>query len=113
MRALEMVRHIVVMAFALVAAAHAFAQAYPAKPIRVVVPFPPSGAVDFYARVVQQPLSELLGQPIVIDNKTGASGMIGAEAVAKAAPDGYTLLLGNIACWRSTSASIRRWLTIR
>lgn len=72
-------------------------QAYPSKPIRLVVPFPPGGAVDFYARVVQQPLSELLGQQIVIDNKAGASGMVGAEAVAKAPADGYTLLLGNIA----------------
>ena len=82
---------------ALAWAALAAAQGYPAKPIRVVVPFPPGGAVDFYARVVQQPLSELLGQPIVIDNKAGASGMVGAEAVARSAPDGYTLLLGNIA----------------
>ena len=73
------------------------AQTFPVKPIRVVVPFPPGGAVDFYARVVQQPLSELLGQTVVIDNKAGASGMVGAEAVAKSAPDGYTLLLGNIA----------------
>ena len=79
------------------AAACAFAQAYPTKPIRVIVPFPPGGAVDFYARVVQPPLSELLGQQIVIENKVGASGMVGAEAVAKSAPDGYTLLLGNIA----------------
>jgi tripartite-type tricarboxylate transporter receptor subunit TctC len=97
MRTLWIVKRMAVTALALVAAAHAVAQTYPAKPIRVVVPFPPGGAVDFYARVVQQPLSELLGQPIVIDNKTGASGMIGAEAVAKAVPDGYTLLLGNIA----------------
>src|SRR4029434_3226586 len=66
-------------------------------PIRVIVPFPPGGAVDFYARVVQPPLSEMLGQPIVIENKSGASGMGGAELVAKSAPDGYTLLLGNIA----------------
>jgi len=79
------------------AAACAFAQAYPTKPIRVIVPFPPGGAVDFYARVVQPPLAELLGQQIVIENKVGASGMVGAEAVAKSAPDGYTLLLGNIA----------------
>ena len=79
------------------AAAGAFAQAYPTKPIRLIVPFPPGGAVDFYARVVQPPLSELLGQQIVIENKVGASGMVGAEAVAKSAPDGYTLLLGNIA----------------
>ena len=79
------------------AAACAFAQAYPTKPIRVIVPFPPGGAVDFYARVVQPPLAELRGQQIVIENKVGASGMVGAEAVAKSAPDGYTLLLGNIA----------------
>ena len=81
----------------LAAAAHAFAQAYPTKPIRLIVPFPPGGAVDYYARVVQQPLSEMLGQSVVVENKAGASGMVGAEAVARAAPDGYTLLLGNIA----------------
>ncbi|MEO6566347.1 MAG: tripartite tricarboxylate transporter substrate binding protein [Casimicrobiaceae bacterium] len=73
------------------------AQAFPTKPIRLVVPFPPGGAVDFFARVVQQPLSEMLGAQVVIDNKAGASGMVGAELVARAAPDGYTLLLGNIA----------------
>jgi tripartite-type tricarboxylate transporter receptor subunit TctC len=78
-------------------AAGASAQPYPAKPIRLIVPFPPGGAVDFYARVVQPPLSELLGQQVIIENKSGASGMVGAEYVAKAAPDGYTLLLGNIA----------------
>jgi tripartite-type tricarboxylate transporter receptor subunit TctC len=79
------------------AAAIASAQPFPNKPIRLIVPFPPGGAVDFYARVVQQPLSEALGQQIVIDNKAGASGMVGAEIVAKSPPDGYTLLLGNIA----------------
>lgn len=71
--------------------------AYPDKPIRLVVPFPPGGAVDFYARVVQPALSEVLGQPIVIENKAGASGMVGAALVAQSAPDGYTLLVGNIA----------------
>lgn len=82
---------------ALATALAAGAQAFPSKPIRLVVPFPPGGAVDFFARVVQQPLSEALGQQVVIDNKAGASGMVGAELVAKSPPDGYTLLLGNIA----------------
>jgi len=97
MNALARIVRVTVATLALVAAAQAAAQAWPTKPIRLVVPFPPGGAVDFYARVVQQPLSEVLGQTVVIDNKAGASGMVGAEAVAKAPPDGYTLLLGNIA----------------
>jgi tripartite-type tricarboxylate transporter receptor subunit TctC len=97
MNALARIVRSAVAVAALVAAAHAAAQAWPTKPIRLVVPFPPGGAVDFYARVVQQPLSEVLGQTVVIDNKAGASGMVGAEAVAKSPPDGYTLLLGNIA----------------
>ncbi len=71
--------------------------AYPDKPIRLVVPFPPGGAVDYYARIIQAPLGEALGTTIVIDNRAGASGMIGADLVAKSPPDGYTLLLGNIA----------------
>jgi tripartite-type tricarboxylate transporter receptor subunit TctC len=79
------------------AATGAHAQAFPSKPIRLVVPFPPGGAVDFFARVVQVPLAENLGVPIVIENKAGASGMIGAEFVARAPADGYTLLIGNIA----------------
>ena len=89
--------HAVIGLLLLGAAALASGQAYPAKPIRLVLPFPPGGAVDFYARVVQQPLSEALGQQVVIDNKAGASGMVGAEIVAKSPPDGYTLLIGNIA----------------
>ena len=79
------------------AATTALAQPYPTKPIRLIVPFPPGGAVDVYARTVQAALAENLGQTIVIENKTGASGMIGADSVAKAAPDGYTVLVGNVA----------------
>ncbi len=88
---------IMLATLAFLLAPQAFAQAYPSKPVRVVVPFPPGGAVDFYARVVQAPLSEVLGQTVVIDNRVGASGMVGADHVAKSPPDGYTLLLGNIA----------------
>ena len=74
----------------------ALAQPYPNKPIRMIVPFAPGGASDFVARIVTPKLGELLGQQIVIENKAGASGNIGLEAAAKAPPDGYTILLGNI-----------------
>ena len=82
-------------ALMLAGAGAACGQAYPNRPIRIVVPYPAGGATDQMARIIQQPLAEMLGQPIIIDNKAGAGGAIGTDAVAKAAPDGYTLTFGN------------------
>src|SRR5262245_13639870 len=84
-------------ALALCAASTVLAQSYPSKPVRLIVPFPPGGAVDYYARAVQNRLAETLCQTIVIENRAGAGGMVGAELVAKSPPDGHTLLIGNIA----------------
>ena len=72
------------------------AQTYPSRPLRLIVPFPPGGSSDSVARVVVQKLSEGLGQPVVIENRPGVGGLLGSETVAKAAPDGYTLLLGSV-----------------
>ena len=68
-------------------------QSYPAKTIRIVVPFPAGGGVDATARIVGQKLAEQIGQPVIVDNRAGAAGTIGADLVAKSAPDGYTLLV--------------------
>jgi len=73
----------------------AFAQEWPSKPVHVIVPYPPGGGHDFASRVVAQRLSEVLKQPFVIENRTGASGTIGAEYVAKSAPDGYTFMVAS------------------
>ena len=80
---------------ALCLAASAHAQDYPNRPVRLVVPWPPSGNVDITARTVAPALSEALGQQVIVENRAGAGGTIGSGAVAKSAPDGYTLLLGS------------------
>ena len=77
--------------------ASAVAQGYPTKPIRFVVPYPPGGSVDIAARAIGQKLSEAWSQPVVIDNRAGAGGNIGADLVAKSPADGYTLLMGAVA----------------
>jgi tripartite-type tricarboxylate transporter receptor subunit TctC len=74
----------------------AFAQAYPNKPLKIIVPFAPGGVTDMVSRVMAQGLSVELGQAVVVENRAGASGIVGAEVTAKSAPDGYTLMMGNI-----------------
>lgn len=75
----------------------AAAQAYPNKPIRLVVPFPPGGPVDLTGRIVAKIVGDALGQSVVVDNRSGAGGVVGTDAIAKAAPDGYTIGMGSIA----------------
>lgn len=83
--------------FALLAAASTFlqAQTYPARPVTIVVPYPPGGLIDIVSRVLAPALSKQLGQNVLVENKSGAGGNVGAESVARAAPDGYTVIMAN------------------
>src|SRR6185436_110699 len=93
----KMLSRLLVRGIALLAAlapALSDAQSYPSRPIRWIVPYPPGGSTDTYSRIIAGRLSEALGQQLVMDNRAGAAGSVGAELAAKAPPDGYTLVLG-------------------
>jgi tripartite-type tricarboxylate transporter receptor subunit TctC len=85
---------VAVACLAAISPAYAQAPAYPTKPVRLIVPFPPGGSLDIAGRVIAQKLTEMWGQTVVVENKPGAGGNIGADYVAKSPPDGYTILLG-------------------
>jgi tripartite-type tricarboxylate transporter receptor subunit TctC len=87
------VRHALLIAAACVLAAPAFAQNWPARPVRIIVPFPPGGGVDFVARLLAQGLTEQIGSAFIVDNRPGAAGTLGSDQAARSAPDGYTLLI--------------------
>ena len=92
----HLTRRSALASLASLAAAPAFAQTYPSRPITLIVPWAAGGSTDILARVVGQHLHQSMGQPIVIENRTGASGNIGTGAVARAAPDGYTILFNTM-----------------
>jgi tripartite-type tricarboxylate transporter receptor subunit TctC len=89
------------------------APSWPSRPVRVVVPFAPGGASDFVARILQPALGELLGQPVVVENRAGAAGNVGMEAAARAAPDGYTLFLGNVGTLAVNPTVFARTIRVR
>ncbi|WP_423457579.1 tripartite tricarboxylate transporter substrate-binding protein [Ottowia sp. VDI28] len=102
------------MAVASVASSLALAQGYPDKPLKLIVPYPPGASTDVTARLIGQKVSSLLGQPVVVDNKSGSSGNIGTEFVAKQPADGYTFMLGTDATHAANSYAReydveRRW----
>lgn len=84
-----------VIAIAMLLSAAAGAQGFPSKPVRIVVPYPAGGTTDIMARALQEPMQKVLGQPVIVDNKAGAAGAIGAREVARSPADGYTLLFSN------------------
>jgi tripartite-type tricarboxylate transporter receptor subunit TctC len=87
---------LILLAMGMVGMTHAAAP-YPVKAVRLIVPFPPGGGADAFGRIMAPPLSEALGRTVVVENRSGAGGNIGAEVAAKSAPDGYTVLVGNVA----------------
>ena len=96
-RGLSQMRLVVLVMLSALGLCPAAAAEYPSRPIRVVVPWPPGGPTDAVAQVLSQEISETLGQPIVIDNKAGATGVLGSDFVAKSLPDGYTIVVAGTA----------------
>jgi tripartite-type tricarboxylate transporter receptor subunit TctC len=91
-----MLKKFFAIAACVLAASNVFAQGYPAKPVRMIVGFPPGGGTDVVARVISAKVQEWWGQPVTVENRPGATGTIGADYVAKSAPDGYTLIMGHV-----------------
>jgi tripartite-type tricarboxylate transporter receptor subunit TctC len=98
----------IVATSALAHAQTACAQTYPTKPIHLIVPYPAGGGTDFFARLLGQKMSELIGQPIIVENKPGAATNLGADFVAKAPPDGYTVLLGDVATYAANPSLYKK-----
>ncbi|MFN5803006.1 MAG: tripartite tricarboxylate transporter substrate-binding protein, partial [Burkholderiales bacterium] len=93
---MKLLTRLIGIAFAALTATAAFGQAYPNKPITLIIPFPPGGSTDIVGRIVAEALGKELGQAVVVDNKGGAGGAIGAKNIADAAPDGYTLGIATV-----------------
>src|SRR5512145_853280 len=109
--AMKLIRNILVLAIALAAAGAGYAQPYPGKPVRIMVGYVPGGGVDTTARIMAAALSEHWGQQVFVENRPGAAGNIATEFTAKAAPDGYTLVLCNIGSHAITPARFLARLT--
>ena len=97
MNAIRLISTLTVVTLAALTLPDVLAQAYPSKPIKLISPYPPGGGTDAAARIIAQALGDQLGQQVVVDTRGGASGLIGTELAAKSAPDGYTIVLGNVA----------------
>ena len=93
---MKVVLHVLCALLLAAVAAHSVAQTYPAKAIRVIVPFPPAGAADLLTRTIGQKLTEAWGQQIIVDNRPGVGGNLGLEIAAKSAPDGYTAVMAPV-----------------